>query len=131
MIKVLIVDDETTTRNGLLKYVHWRRSVRRKSVPPQGERRRCGCVRAGPPDIVISDIRMADLDGVTLCRKLRALLPECHIIFISGYADKENLLAAFSLSAISFVEKPIDISELEKAIAKAVDFTGRRVNPKR
>ncbi len=122
MIKVLIVDDETTTRNGLLKYVHWAALGAEEIRTASGGEEALRLCESWPPDIVISDIRMADLDGVTLCRKLRALLPECHIIFISGYADKENLLAAFSLSAISFVEKPIDISELEKAIAKAVEL---------
>ena len=120
-MKLMIVDDETATRNGILKYVHWTELgiEQIKAAGSALEALRISSV--WEPDIFISDIRMPDMDGVTLCRKLKELLPACCLIFISGYADKENLIAAISLSAVSFVEKPFSIDELEAAIQKAVD----------
>lgn len=120
-MKLMVVDDETATRNGILKYVHWTELgiEQIKAAGSALEALRISSV--WEPDIVISDIRMPDMDGVTLCRKLKEMLPACCLIFISGYADKENLIAAISLSAVSFVEKPFSIEELEAAIQKAVD----------
>ena len=115
-MKLMVVDDETATRNGILKYVHWTELgiEQIKAAGSALEALRISSV--WEPDIVISDIRMPDMDGVTLCRKLKEMLPACCLIFISGYADKENLIAAISLSAVSFVEKPFSIEELEAAI---------------
>lgn len=61
MIKVLIVDDETTTRNGLLKYVHWAALGAEEIRTASGGEEALRLCESWPPDIVISDIRMADL----------------------------------------------------------------------
>ena len=57
--------------------------------------------------------------GTDLCRAYRERLPDCQIIFISGYADKEYLTAAIELGAVSYIEKPIDLQELSDALEKA------------
>ena len=83
-MKLMVVDDETATRNGILKYVHWTELgiEQIKAAGSALEALRISSV--WEPDIVISDIRMPDMDGVTLCRKLKEMLPACCLIFISG-----------------------------------------------
>lgn len=119
-MKLILIDDETHTRHGILQRVNWTdlgiRSVRAVS----GAREALALCQDWIPDIVLSDIRMPEMDGVTLCRKLRQLAPECQILFISGYEDVENLRAAIELSAISFIRKPFSIQELEEKLLLAV-----------
>lgn len=76
------------------------------------------------PDIVISDVRMPGMDGIELCKRLRDMLPRCRIIFLSGYSDKEYLIAAIEISAVSYVEKPVDIAELTRVLERAVAECG-------
>lgn len=72
------------------------------------------------PDILLTDVRMPRMDGIELSFSLRKILPSCEIIFMSGYSDKEYLKSAIKLKAVSYVEKPIDLDELEAAIKNAV-----------
>ncbi len=70
------------------------------------------------PDLVLSDSRMRGMNGVEMCTILHEKYPECRIIFISGYSDKEYLKAAIELGAVNYVEKPVDTEELKRGGAK-------------
>lgn len=119
-MKLILIDDESATRNGLLKHISWLNlgidQIKTVANPIDALR----ICEKWKPEIVLSDVRMPEMDGITLCQNMKAVNPDCEIIFISGYADKEALIAAIGLGAVSFVEKPIDIAELELAIDKAV-----------
>ncbi|MBQ7583939.1 MAG: response regulator, partial [Lachnospiraceae bacterium] len=71
------------------------------------------------PDIILTDMRMPRMDGVTMAKRVRESLPDSAIIFMSGYSDKEYLKAAIDLKAVSYVEKPLDTAEVSDAIKKA------------
>lgn len=119
-IRFLIVDDESKTRNGLKKYVHWNNlGINELRYAANGIEALSIC-REFKPDIILADVRMPGMDGVTLCRHLREFLPYCQIIFLSGYSDKEYLKAAIDLGAVSYVEKPTVIRDVEDAVTKAV-----------
>lgn len=117
MWKVAIVDDEPATREGLLHHVPWESlGITEARAAASGVEMLALC-EAMWPDIVISDVRMP---GITLCRRIRAMHPKCRIIFLSGYSDKEYLLSAIEISAVSYVEKPVDIEELSRVLRRAV-----------
>jgi len=120
MFKLLIVDDEKQVRETLCQLIAWDAL----GVGPV-ETARNGMAALEllgdfKPDIVICDVRMPKMDGMTFAGHLRTLLPECRLIFISGYADKENMKSAIRLQAVNFVEKPIDLAEIEGAVRQAV-----------
>ena len=73
------------------------------------------------PHIVISDIRMPKMDGIAFAEELLGLAPESKIIFISGYLETEYLKSAIRLSVIDFIEKPIDVDQVRKALGRAVE----------
>jgi two-component system, response regulator YesN len=120
LIKLLVVDDESATRNGLMKHINWRELA--VDVVEEAKDGIEGLEAAGRlhPDIMISDIRMPGMNGIELATSIREQFPECKIIFLSGYSDKEYLKAAIHLNAVNYVEKPINIDELQGAIKKAV-----------
>ncbi len=120
MMKLLIIDDEKKTRNGLQNHIDWAAlDVGEVKTAANGEEAIILCTRY-VPDIILSDIRMPGMDGIALCTYIKEQLPDCQIIFISGYADKEYLKAAIELDAVSYIEKPIDNKEVESAVKKAV-----------
>ena len=120
MIRLIIVEDESVIRNGIKKHVLWKElgvGEVRTAVNADDAFEICESYK---PDIIVSDIRMPGMNGVELCTKFREAFPESQIIFMSGFSDKEYLMAGISLGAISYVEKPIDIEELSEAVSKAV-----------
>lgn len=75
-----------------------------------------------PVDVVISDIMMPVMDGVSLLREVRHQYPMTHIIMITGYVSLENALACMRLQADTCIFKPLqDLSELEAAVDSAMN----------
>jgi diguanylate cyclase (GGDEF)-like protein/PAS domain S-box-containing protein len=69
------------------------------------------------PDLVISDIRMDGMDGLTMCRKIRETDPEVPVIIISAHNESEFLLSSIDLGVTKFIVKPVDTDILMEAIA--------------
>lgn len=120
MIKLLVVDDESATRKGLMKHIRW--DELGVDVVEEAKDGIDGleAARRMQPDIVVSDIRMPGMNGIEFTTSVREQFPDCKIIYLSGYSDKEYLKAAIRLNAVSYVEKPIDIDELQTVIREAV-----------
>lgn len=69
---------------------------------------------ARTPDLALFDLRMPDIDGITLCRRFREI-PEVAatpVIFVTGAADGEDLVRCFEAGAVDFLSKPIRTAEL-------------------
>lgn len=77
-------------------------------------------------DILLTDVRMPRMDGPTLAEKARELNPDVVILFLSAYSDKEYYRTALQLHAATFIEKPIDLEELNQAILEAAQEVRRR-----
>lgn len=72
------------------------------------------------PDVVICDIRMPKMDGITLLEKVREYREDLPVIMITAYEDMETTIRAMQLGAFEYVRKPIDTSELELTIDRAL-----------
>lgn len=120
-MKLLLVDDEMATRQGLIRYVDWKKLgiTEMRDVP--GATKALVEVEGWQPDIIISDIRMPMMTGIELCYLLKSRLPNTQFIFISGFSDKEYLHAAIDLSVAGYIEKPLDIAKVEAVVQKAVN----------
>jgi DNA-binding NtrC family response regulator len=75
------------------------------------------------PDIalVISDLRLPDLDGIALLKKTRELVPEAEVVMITGHGSIENAVEAMRLGAYDFIQKPVDGAVLLKTVTKALE----------
>ena len=120
-MKLLLAEDELFTREGLLMSIPWRELGVREVI--QAEDGADGLEKAlsARPDIVLTDVRMPRMNGVEMCSAIREKLPDASIVFMSGFSDKEYLKSAIRLSAVSYVEKPIDPQELIAALRTAVE----------
>jgi len=109
MIKVIIVEDERLIREGIAGQVPWKELHVDGVRTAENAETALSVCKGYRPDIVVSDIRMPGMDGITLCTKLRGLLPDAQLIFISGYSDKEYLMSAIGLHAVNYIEKPVSL----------------------
>jgi PleD family two-component response regulator len=66
------------------------------------------------PDVAVLDIRLPDIDGYEVCRRLRQhrLTQNLPVIFLTEKRDREDKLAGLELGAVDYITKPFDISEL-------------------
>jgi len=119
-MRLLIVDDEEITREGITQAVPFiNLGIDQINQADDGIN---GLIIAESfrPDIILTDVRMSRMDGIEMSFRLRELYPNCKLIFMSGYSDKEYLKSAIQLKAIDYVDKPIKINELTSAINSAV-----------
>ncbi|MEZ3444072.1 MAG: response regulator [Lachnospiraceae bacterium] len=120
-MKVLIADDEDYTREGLIEAVDWEKFGIDEIMQAVNGAEAARIAQWFCPDIVISDIRMPQMDGLAFAEQLIQYNPDSRIIFISGYMEIEYLKSAIQLAAIDYIEKPIDLQALDRAIARAAD----------
>jgi two-component system response regulator YesN len=121
MYRLLLVDDETATREGILEAISWQElgiaEVRTAKNGFQALEIAAGFV----PDILLTDIKMPRMNGIDLAHKIRELNPDCSILIMSGYSEVDYLKSAIRLSALNFVDKPVEIDKLTQWICKCVE----------
>ncbi len=125
MLNILVVDDEKIAREQIAYTLehNYEEEVFIKTV--SNGYRALEIIKSDCPDILLTDIRMPKMDGITLAEKAREIAPEIKIIFTTAYTDKDILKSAIKISVVSFVEKPIITGELVNAVKKAAEIIER------
>ena len=108
MYNLLIVEDETFTREGLLNHISWKNLEIKTVRTAANGRDALEIMKHFHPDIILTDIKMPHMNGIELVSNIRESDQDCKVIFLSGYSDKEYLLSAIALKAECFIEKPIE-----------------------
>lgn len=75
-------------------------------------------------DVVVTDIRMDDIDGIEILEHVMTRSPRTKVIMITGYATVEVAREALAKGAFDFIAKPFNPGELREVIAKAADALG-------
>ncbi len=70
-------------------------------------------------DVVVTDLKMDEIDGLAILRKAREELPDAEVILLTGHASVQSALAAGQGGASMYLTKPLDINELRGAVEKA------------
>lgn len=69
------------------------------------------------PEVLLTDVRMPDMDGITLLRQLTQRGIEIPVVVISGHADQELTDRALHLGAVAFLEKPFGLAAIRDCLA--------------
>ncbi len=124
MKKILVVDDDTILQMALVRYLEKRGyAVQTVSSGVEG----LVAFEQSPPDLVVSDVMMPDLDGFEFCRQLRAtrigqLVP---FIFLSSRGDLEDRIQGHSIGADDYLIKPFEPKELLAKIEAQLERSRR------
>jgi len=108
---VMVVDDKPTNLN-LLEVVLGSAGYRVRSFP--AGRLALTSAAQDPPDLILLDISMPEMDGIEVCSRLKAdpALAAIPVIFITGLADIADKMRAFNAGGVDFVTKPIQAEEV-------------------
>ncbi|MFQ5353935.1 MAG: sigma-54-dependent transcriptional regulator [Thermodesulfobacteriota bacterium] len=117
--KIVVVDDEQDMRS-FLEILLRRNGYSVLSFPTA--KRALEYCRANPFDLVITDLRMPEMDGVELLRELKALDEEAPVIMITAYASVDTAIDAMKAGAYDYFTKPFNIEEIRLNIRKALEY---------
>jgi response regulator RpfG family c-di-GMP phosphodiesterase len=117
-MRCLVVDDEPRLRRVLVRLL-------------EGEGFVCAQAGSGvealrelertPVPLVISDLRMPEMDGVTLLREIVTRWPETAVLMVTAVAEVESAVACLQLGALDYVAKPFHLDEVRARVAQALD----------
>ncbi|MBK8176540.1 MAG: response regulator [Rhodospirillales bacterium] len=120
--KILVVDDEPDLE--LLVTQKFRRRIGAGEYAflfaSDGEEALARLESHPDVDVVLSDINMPRMDGLTLLTRLQDLSSMLRTVIISAYGDMKNIRTAMNRGAFDFITKPIDFDDLEATIAKTI-----------
>jgi two-component system response regulator HydG len=72
-------------------------------------------------DVVLTDLRMDDMDGLTVLRKAKEELPDAEVVVITGHGDVKTAVEAIKEGAANYLTKPVDMAELRAIVDKAAE----------
>ncbi len=120
--KILVVDDEADLE--VLIKQKFRRQIRNKDFEfvfaMNGVEALTELKQHEDIDIVLSDINMPEMDGLTLLSKIPDISPLVKTVIISAYGDMENIRSAMNKGAYDFICKPVNFEDLETTILKTI-----------
>ena len=82
-------------------------------------------LRSKPCDLLISDVKMPDMDGLELLTKVKRMVPSLPILIVTGYGSIPMVVTALKAGAADFLEKPLDRQSLRSTVTSLLDPDGR------
>jgi DNA-binding NtrC family response regulator len=119
--RILIVEDEENTRYALARLL-----VREGFLVDSVSN---GCealsfLRKQSVNLIVTDIKMPQMDGITFLRELNKNFPKSNVIMITAYGGVDSYLEAMNLGAFEYINKPVQIEELKLVMNKILESDG-------
>lgn len=117
MSKILIVDDDPAVKTLIerlmaLKGHEW--------VAAESGKAALDIIDFEIFDLIITDLRMQNMDGMELLRKVRRLTPNIPVIMVTAYSSTDTTLAAVQLGVFDYLAKPFKVDDLNAAVEQAL-----------
>lgn len=127
MAKILVVDDEADLQ--VLIKQKFRKQIRNNVYEfifaLNGNEALDQLEKHTDVDLVLSDINMPEMDGLTLLSKINEQHSILKSVVVSAYGDMENIRTAMNLGAFDFVTKPVDFNDLELTIERTIEHVNQ------
>lgn len=117
MANLLIVDDELGMRQFL---THLFQREGHTVQAAENGRQALKLLQVAPADLIVSDVRMPDMNGIELLKSARELFPAVEVVLMTAFANVDTAREAFLLGAYDFVQKPFDNDLLKETVARAL-----------
>lgn len=118
MYKLLIIDDEKLIREGLVDYIDWSSLNISVIGSAKDGQEALKLIKKNHPDIILSDIRMPQLDGISLIECIRKLDLKTQVVFISAYSNFQYAQSALKHGAFDYLLKPLEEDVLYECMKK-------------
>lgn len=122
--KVLLVDDEIEFASSLAERLELRGFE--ATAVTSGEEA-LGSLHSEPPDVVLLDLKMPDMNGLDILPKIKALDATIEVIILTGHGSRTAKDSGMLAGAFDYIMKPVDISELVTKIKQAKERRGAAV----
>jgi NtrC-family two-component system response regulator AlgB len=121
MAHLLIVDDEKNIRGNLASFfTSLGHEVRTAESGPEASQ----MLQSGPADLVLTDYKMAEMNGLDLLTQIRERHPSGLVILMTAYATVESAVAAMKAGAYDYVTKPFSLDQIQHIVERALQLQG-------
>lgn len=128
---VLLVDDEELVFQVMMKKLNWEEMGFSVDGYARNGVEALEKAEEQLPDVVMTDIKMPYMDGLTLCRRLKELYPDIKVIIFSGFDEFEYAKEAIKIEAEEYILKPIDAEELKGVFQRIRNTLDKEIDEKR
>ena len=125
MARVLVVDDDSTVREVVVSYL---RAAQHTVVEAADGESVANLVREQPPDLVVLDLMLPGIDGLEVCRRLRAT-SDVPVIMLTALGSETDRVVGLELGADDYVTKPFSPRELVLRVESVLRRAGERTAP--
>jgi two-component system response regulator AtoC len=115
--RILVVDDDPSIREALLQTLGSDLEIRTAETAEQA----LAMLGDAMPDVVLSDVRMPGLDGISMLRLLRERASAIDVVMMSAFDDMPTVVSAMREGAVDFLVKPLRLHDLRRVIARVFD----------
>jgi two-component system response regulator HydG len=117
-LRVLVIDDNANFASTMAETLE---RVGYECVVATSGREGARLIENDEFDVILTDLKMADIDGLAIVRKAKEALPEAEVVVITGYGDVKTAVEAIKQGASNYLTKPPDRDELRAIVEKAAD----------
>jgi DNA-binding NtrC family response regulator len=118
-ITILFVDDEKAYQKAFVRAM--RKETQFNLITASRGIEALQLLQTTPTDVVLTDIKMPEMDGWTLLKKIREHYPDIFVIAITGYGSIEDAVRAMKLGAYDYLQKPFDFDLIKMLLEKIVE----------
>lgn len=115
-IQVLIVDDDEAHAQAVAESL---KKINCDCAVATSGQRGAAMIESEAYDVIVTDLRMDEIDGLAILRRAKEELPEAEVIVLTGHGSINSAVTAMQHGAYTYLTKPLDINELRTAVEKA------------
>src|SRR5438132_2235960 len=123
MATILVVDDDKNIRTLLAKYI---RGLGHVAETAEDAPAALAVIDRDAVDLVLSDVRMAGMDGLALLREIRRRVPEAVVVLMTAYGTVEQAVEAMRAGAYDYLVKPFSLEQVGLLLARVLEVQSLR-----
>ena len=118
LYKIMLVDDEEEVRKSIINKIDWADAGFEVIGDAENGKDALEKIEQNEPDVVLTDIKMPYMDGLTMAETIRQLYPSVKIVIFSGFDEFEYAKKAIKLNVIEYILKPVNVEELTSILKR-------------
>lgn len=131
LYRIILVDDEEEVRKGIIRKIDWETLGFEVVGDAENGEDALEKIEQLEPDVVMTDIRMPYMDGLTLTAKIRQKFPSVKVLIFSGFDDFEYAQQAIKLNVTEYILKPVNVEELTEILNRVRESLDEEIEQRR